>query len=64
MSACNKNGGDYGHQGGSVPVIRNQDKLIVHDCKTEAGGTKTVGPPKYVLEVKNPETGSEFLPGS
>jgi hypothetical protein len=49
---------------GSVPIIRNLHKLFSHKCKAPRGGDKTVGPPKYVLTVKNPPNGQEFLPGS
>lgn len=48
----------------ALPVLRDEDHVISHECKAEKGGTKTVGAPDYVLVVQNPENGTDFLPGS
>jgi hypothetical protein len=39
----------------AVPVIRDVDKVLSGDCKTEKGGDMTVKPPQYVLIVTNPD---------
>jgi len=39
----------------AVPVIRDVDKVLSGDCKTEKGGDMTIKPPQYVLIVTNPD---------
>jgi hypothetical protein len=47
--------GTVGSKGcrGQYPVIRDRVAKISHSCKSERGGTKTVGAPEYKLVVKN-----------
>lgn len=39
--------------GGNTPVLRDEDHVITHTCKTPVGGAKTVGVPEYHLTVTN-----------
>lgn len=38
---------------GTVPVIHDADHALVHDCRRERGGTKTIGIPQFVPVVEN-----------
>lgn len=41
---------------GQLPVINDSKNLLIADCEVIEGGTKTVGVPKYVLKVTNPNS--------
>lgn len=62
MSESNNQGSQDGKC--TTPVIHDPDHIISGKCKAPEGGTQFIGPPEFVLEVKNPVNGRDFLPGS
>lgn len=42
------------NRGGCTPILTNEDDLYSHPCEPIECGTKTVGAPRYSLDVENP----------
>jgi hypothetical protein len=42
-------------RGGCTPVLKNLNDAIIRQCEAIECGTKTIGAPKFVLVVTNPD---------
>ncbi len=42
-----------GKRSSNTPVIHDPEHALVHDCRTERGGTTTIGVPQFSVVIDN-----------